>query len=162
MNLGLFLYRWCAHYPSYLSNVYRACSFFMKLDLFCIDSTCVIYRKIRYSNYSKFCTPPTPAYVQRGFPVRRVRCFPPTCTHTHMFEGWVLDVSWEKFWCEELVSWQFSLKVFGFCVLCARSTHLNIPLKQDTTVQKPIGRASASVYFVDCWTGNALLKNSSG
>ena len=35
-------------YLSYLSNVYRACSFFTNLDLFCIDNARVIYRKIRY------------------------------------------------------------------------------------------------------------------
>ena len=34
-------------YLSYLSNVYRACSFFTNLDLFCIDNARVIYRKIR-------------------------------------------------------------------------------------------------------------------
>jgi len=31
-----------------ISNVYRACSFFTNLDLFCIDNAGVIYRKIRY------------------------------------------------------------------------------------------------------------------
>jgi len=35
-------------YLSYLSTVYRACSFFTNLDLFCIDNLRVIYRKIRY------------------------------------------------------------------------------------------------------------------
>ena len=35
----------------YLSNVYRACSFFTNLDLFCIDNARVIYRKIRYYYY---------------------------------------------------------------------------------------------------------------
>ena len=35
-------------YLSYLSNVYRACSFFTNLDLFCIDNARVIYRIIRY------------------------------------------------------------------------------------------------------------------
>jgi hypothetical protein len=35
-------------YLSYLSNVYRACSFFTNLELFCIDNARVIYRKIRY------------------------------------------------------------------------------------------------------------------
>jgi len=37
-------------YLSYLSNVYRACSSFTNLDLFCIDNARVIYRKIRYKN----------------------------------------------------------------------------------------------------------------
>ena len=36
-------------YFSYLSNVYRACSFFTNLDLFCIDNAHVIYRKIRHT-----------------------------------------------------------------------------------------------------------------
>jgi len=35
-------------YLSYLSNVYRACSFFTNLDRFCIDNGRVVYRKIRY------------------------------------------------------------------------------------------------------------------
>jgi len=35
-------------YLSCLSNVYCTCSFFTNLDLFCIDNTSVIYRKIRY------------------------------------------------------------------------------------------------------------------
>jgi hypothetical protein len=35
-------------YLSYPYNVYRACSFFMNLDLFCIGNACVIYKKIRY------------------------------------------------------------------------------------------------------------------
>ena len=34
-------------YLSYLSNVYRTCSFFTNLELFCIDNARVIYRKIR-------------------------------------------------------------------------------------------------------------------
>jgi len=34
-----------------ISNVYRACSFFTSLDLFCIDNTRVIYRKIQYFAY---------------------------------------------------------------------------------------------------------------
>jgi len=34
-------------YLSYLSNVYRACSFLTNLDLFCIDNARVICRKIR-------------------------------------------------------------------------------------------------------------------
>jgi len=38
-------------YLSYLSNVYRACSFFTNLDLFCIDNARVIYRKIRYVEF---------------------------------------------------------------------------------------------------------------
>jgi len=39
---------------SYLSNVYRACSFFTNLDLFCIDNACVIYQKI--SNVYHACS----------------------------------------------------------------------------------------------------------
>ena len=35
-------------YLSYLSNVYRACSYFTNLDLFCTDNARVIYRKIRH------------------------------------------------------------------------------------------------------------------
>ena len=35
-------------YLSYLSNVYRPCSFFKNLGLFGIDNARVIYRKIRY------------------------------------------------------------------------------------------------------------------
>jgi hypothetical protein len=35
-------------YLSYLSNVYRACSFFANSELFCIDNARVIYKKIRY------------------------------------------------------------------------------------------------------------------
>jgi hypothetical protein len=35
-------------YLSYLSNVYRACLFFANSELFYIDNTRVIYRKIRY------------------------------------------------------------------------------------------------------------------
>ena len=35
-------------YLSYLSNVYRACLFFMNLDLFCIDNAHAFYRKIQY------------------------------------------------------------------------------------------------------------------
>ena len=44
-------------YLSYLSNVYRACSFFTNLDLFCIDNARIIYRKIWYLSlywYSTF------------------------------------------------------------------------------------------------------------
>jgi hypothetical protein len=37
-------------YLSYLSNVYRACSFFTNSELFCIDNVRVIYRK--YGNFS--------------------------------------------------------------------------------------------------------------
>ena len=36
-----------------ISNVYRACSFFTNLDLFCIDNARVIYRKIRYLFWSR-------------------------------------------------------------------------------------------------------------
>jgi hypothetical protein len=32
-------------YLSYLSNVYRTCSFFTNLDLFCIDNAGIIYKK---------------------------------------------------------------------------------------------------------------------
>ena len=41
INLSKFL-------PFFIPNVYRAFSFFMNLDLFCIDNARVIYRKIRY------------------------------------------------------------------------------------------------------------------
>ena len=41
INLSKFL-------PFFIPNVYRACSFFTNLDLFCIDNARVIYRKIRY------------------------------------------------------------------------------------------------------------------
>ena len=41
INLSKFL-------PSFIPNVYRACSFFTNLDLFCIHNARVIYRKIRY------------------------------------------------------------------------------------------------------------------
>ena len=37
--------------PFFIPNVYRACSFFTNLDLFCIDNARVIYRKIRYSEH---------------------------------------------------------------------------------------------------------------
>jgi len=40
-------------YLSYLSNVYRACSFFTNLDLFCIDNVRIIYQKIRYLFFVK-------------------------------------------------------------------------------------------------------------
>jgi len=41
-------------YLSYLSNVYRACSFFTNLDLFCIDNARVIYRKIQYFDLVRY------------------------------------------------------------------------------------------------------------
>ena len=37
-----------AHPKLMYTAVYRACSFFTNLDLFCIDNVRVIYRKIRY------------------------------------------------------------------------------------------------------------------
>ena len=37
-----------AHPKLMYTAVYRACSFFTNLDLFCIDNARVIYRKIRY------------------------------------------------------------------------------------------------------------------
>jgi hypothetical protein len=42
-------------YLSYLSNVYRACSFFTNSELFCIDNARVIYRNIRCVYI--YCTP---------------------------------------------------------------------------------------------------------
>jgi len=36
-----------AHSKLMYTAVYRACSFFTNLDLFCIDNARVIYRKIR-------------------------------------------------------------------------------------------------------------------
>ena len=41
INLSKFL-------PFFIPNVFRACSFFTNLDLFCIDNARVIYGKIRY------------------------------------------------------------------------------------------------------------------
>ena len=41
-----------AHPKLMYTAVYRACSFFTNLDLFCIDNARVIYRKIRYTSMS--------------------------------------------------------------------------------------------------------------
>jgi len=35
--------------PFFIPNVYRACSFFTNLYLFCIDNARVMYRKIWYN-----------------------------------------------------------------------------------------------------------------
>ena len=42
--------------PFFIPNVYRACSYFTNLDLFCIDNARVIYRKIRYIFWVCFCS----------------------------------------------------------------------------------------------------------
>ena len=44
-----------AHSKLMYTAVYHACSFVMNLDLFCIDNTRIMYRKIRYIKVQQTC-----------------------------------------------------------------------------------------------------------
>jgi len=55
INLSKFL-------PFFIPYVYRACSFFTNLDLFCTDNARVIYRKIRYMESMYWSMYPHPHY----------------------------------------------------------------------------------------------------
>jgi len=50
-----------AHPKLMYTAVYRACSFFTNLDLFCVDNARVIYRKIRYIFWECVCSLKYPA-----------------------------------------------------------------------------------------------------
>ena len=104
-----------------ISNVYRACSFLMNLDLFCIDNACVMYRKIRYfASTHASCN----LHVMKGLVLRMAiyssnkgtqRLAASSCfNHATCLSVWILSGFLWAVWMNDLHNWLECLGIQTF------------------------------------------------